>query len=204
MMMKRKSIFLFLMLLISALSLRAQEGSAGGETFDFTIPEPERPPLAPENPAPPPRQYRELSLGMELEELKGALLADNLFNYREDRDVSFLPVKEETLVETTGLSFIRRAFFQLRERRVFIMAFTLDTRFIDHYSVFTAMVKKYGDPQSLSPAESVWESEDTWVSIERPLTVKYIDKTVFNQLLEDSKNLESRQLFLRQEFLDDF
>jgi hypothetical protein len=202
--MKRILVFLPFMFLARALCLPAQEGGLGGEIFDVTIPEQEKPPLAPENPAPPPRQYRELSLGMGLEDLKGALQKDGLFNYRGDRDVSFLPVKEETLVETAGLSFIRRAFFQLKESRVFIMAFTMDTRFIDHYSVFTAMVKKYGDPQSLDPAESVWESEETRVSIERPLTVKYVDKTVFNQLLEESKTLESRQLLRRQEFLDDF
>ncbi|MDR1863620.1 MAG: hypothetical protein LBQ67_06860 [Treponema sp.] len=202
--MKRMYGFLAFILLASAFCLSAQENRAGGETFDITIPEPEKPPLAPENPEPPPREYRELSLGMSLEDLKGALQKDRLFNYREDRDVSFLPVREETLVETTGLSFIRRALFQLREGRVFIMAFTLDTRFIDHYSVYTAMVKKYGEPQSLSPSESVWESEETRVSVERPLTVKYIDKTVFNQLLEESRNLESRELLLRQELLGDF
>jgi hypothetical protein len=84
------------------------------------------------------------------------------------------------------------------------MAFSLDPRIIDHYSVFTSLIKKYGEPQSLSPSESVWESEETRVSIERPLTVKYIDKAVFNRLLEESKTLESRQLFLRQEFLGDF
>jgi hypothetical protein len=202
--MKRICVFLSFLFLVSAFSLPAQEAGPGGETFDVTIEEPEKPPLAPENPAPPPRQYRELSLGMGLEELKEALQKDKLFNYRGDRDVSFLPVREEILVETAGLSFVRRAFFQLRESRVFIMAFTLDTRFIDHYSVFTAMVKKYGEPKSLSPAESVWESEETRVSVERPLTVKYIDKTVFNQLLEESKNPESRQLLLREEFLGDF
>jgi hypothetical protein len=200
--MKRIIGFLPLMVLASALCLPAQE--SGRETFEVTIPDPEKPPLAPENPEPPPRQYRELSLGMGLDDLKGALQKDRLFNYRGDRDVSFLPVREETLVETAGFSFIRRALFQLKEGRVFIMAFTLDTRFIDHYSVFTAMVKRYGEPQSLSPAESVWESEETRVSIERPLTVKYIDKTVFNQLLEESKALQSRELLLRQEFLGDF
>jgi hypothetical protein len=202
--MKRIPRFLPFMLLVLVLSLPAQEERSGGETFDFTIPEQEKPPLAPENPAPPPRQYREIALGMGLEDLKGALQKDELFSYRGDKDVSFLPVREETLVETTGLSFIRRAFFQLRDGRVFIMAFTMDTRLIDHYSVFTAMIKKYGEPESLSPAESVWESEETRVSIERPLTVKYIDKTVFNEVLEESKSLESRQLLRRQEFLDDF
>jgi hypothetical protein len=176
----------------------------GQEVFDFTIPEPQRRSLAPENPEEIPRQFRELALGMPLDELKSALTKDGLFRFRGDRDVSFLPIREETLVETTGLSFIRRAYFQLSGGQVYIMSFSLDTRLMDHYSVFTSFVKKYGEPKSLSPGESVWESDDTRISIERPLTVKYIDKTVFNRLIEESKNLEKQELLRRDEFLADF
>ena len=61
-----------------------------------------------------PRVYRQLSLGMSLENLKGALQQDEIFTFRGDRDVSFLPVGEQNLVETTGPSFIKRALFQLR------------------------------------------------------------------------------------------
>ena len=67
-----------------------------------------------------PRQFREIVLGMSLDDLKTALLEDSLFNFRGDRDVSFLPVREESLVETSGSSFIRRAFFQLRDGALFI------------------------------------------------------------------------------------
>ncbi|MDR2618685.1 MAG: hypothetical protein LBC62_07430 [Treponema sp.] len=188
--------------LFAVFSLTTPAGAQ--ETFDFTIPEPEKKPLAPENPEALPRRFHELSLDMGLEDLKTALKNDDLFTFRGDRDVSFLPVKEQTLVETTGLSFIRRAFFQLIEGKVFIMAFSLDTKLVDHYSVFTSFVKKYGNPAALSPSETVWENDETRVSIERPLTVKYIDKTAFNRVVEESKTLESRQLFLTQEFLDAF
>jgi hypothetical protein len=174
------------------------------ETFDFIIPEPVRPPLAPEDPEEVPRQFRELSLGMSLDELKETLIRDALFSFRGDRDVSFLPIREETLVETTGLSFIRRAFFQLSEGSVFIMAFTLDTRLLDHYSVYTSLVRRYGEPLSLNPQEAVWESEETRLSLERPLTVKYLDKTIFNALIDESTTSESDMLRLREEFLGDF
>jgi hypothetical protein len=177
---------------------------AAQETFEFTIPEPEKKPLGPENPEVLPRLFREFSLGMGLEDLKTALRNDGLFSFRGDRDVSFLPVREQTLVETTGISFIRRAFFQLLEGKVFIMSFSLDTHLVDHYSVFTSFIKKYGEPGALSPSETVWENDEVRVSIERPLTVKYIDKAVFNGLIDESRTLESRQLFLRQEFLDAF
>jgi hypothetical protein len=149
------------------------------------------------------RSFRNLRLGMSLEDLKAALEGDDLFLFRGDRDVSFLPRREENLIETTGPSFVRRAFFQLREGALFIMAFTLDPRRIDHYSVFTGFVKKYGEPGFLDPRQAVWESGGTRVVIERPLTIKYIDTGVFNEIIEDSRIQESREMFERQEFLDD-
>jgi len=107
-------------------------------------------------------------------------------------------------VETTGLSYIRRAHFQIQNEAVFIMSFSLDTRVMDHYSVFTTFVQRYGQPISLTPFEAVWENGDTRVSIERPLTVKYIDKTVFDRLVEESRAREAREIQRREEFLGDF
>jgi hypothetical protein len=151
-----------------------------------------------------PRQYRSLSLGMGLDELKDALTKEALFQFRGDRDVSFLPIREQSLVETTGMTFIKRAFFQLRDGKVFIMAFSLNTEVIDHYSMFTQFVKKYGQPTYLDPSVAVWETDDTRVAIERPLTVKYIDRAVFNEIVNESGLIESGHVQLRQDFLDEF
>jgi hypothetical protein len=141
---------------------------------------------------------------MDLDALKSALQEDGLFNFRGDRDVSFLPNRDQSLIETTGFSFIRRAFFQLRDGKLFIMAFNLDTSLVDHYSVYTSFVKKYGEPAALSPREAVWESDTVRVAIERPLTVKYLDKQVFNEIVSESETAGSAELLRRQEFLDDF
>ena len=151
-----------------------------------------------------PRQFRKLGLGMGLDDLKTALVDDDLFNFRGDRDVSFLPTREQSLVETTGSSFIRRAFFQLRDGTVFIMSFSLNTDIVDHYSVFTQFVEKYGQPSYLDPKEAVWESGETRIAVERPLTVKYIDKTIFNDIVDESTLIDSREVKLRQEFLNEF
>ena len=197
--MKKLKIFLLLIIfLFLVLATHAQE------TFDHLIPAPPFRSLAPENPEPVPRQFRSLSLGLSLDELRTALIRDDLFHFRGDRDVSFLPIREQTLVETTGPSFIRRAHFQLTGEVVYIMSFTLNTRLIDHYSVFTSFVRRYGEPVSLNPMEAVWESEETRVSLERPLTIKYIDRTVFDRLVRDSRNLEDRQMLRREEFLAEF
>jgi len=151
-----------------------------------------------------PRMFRQITLGMGLDDLKAVLLDDDLFHFRGDRDVSFLPLREQSLVETTGSSFIKRAFFQLRDGQVFIMAFTLNTDIIDHYSVFTQFTEKYGQPAYLDPKMAVWETEETRVAIERPLTVKYIDRVVFNDIVNESGLIQSGQVRLREEFLNEF
>lgn len=151
-----------------------------------------------------PRVYRQLSLGMSLENLKGALQQDEIFTFRGDRDVSFLPVGEQNLVETTGRSFIKRALFQLRSGQLFAMAFTMNTELVDHYSIFTVFVQKYGEPDILDPKQAVWESADTRIAIERPLTVKYMDMQVFNELLDRAQTKESQDMQIREDFLNDF
>jgi hypothetical protein len=160
----------------------------------------------------PPRSFRGIFLGIGLDALKEAIRKDRIFNFREDRDVSFLPSdQEQTLVETQGFGFIRRAFFQLRYGEVFIMSFTLDTSLVDHYSVFTAFLNRYGEPSSLNPREAVWETDTTRVSLERPLTVKYIDTHDFNmfklspeEILVGPSANGARELLNRNEFLEGF
>jgi hypothetical protein len=160
----------------------------------------------------PPRSFRGIFLGMGLEELKEAIRGDGIYNFREDRDVSFLPSdREQTLVETQGYSFVRRAFFQLRYGEVFIMSFTLDSSLVDHYSVFTAFLNRYGEPSFLNPQETVWENDATRVSIERPLTVKYIDKYNFEMFKQSPEEIlvgpsasGARELMSRNEFLEGF
>jgi len=197
--MKNKWLFVFCLIFVFS-PLR----SGAQEVFDYLIPAPMPLPLAPELPEPLPRQFRGLSLGLNLDDLQTALTQDYLFHFRGPRDVSFLPIMEQTLVETTGSSFIRRAHFQLDNEIVYIMSFTLDTRLIDHFSVFTAFVRRYGEPLILNPREAVWESYETRVSIERPLTVKYIDRVVFDRLIGESRELDNWQMTRREDFLADF
>ncbi|MDR1074645.1 MAG: hypothetical protein LBL45_13440 [Treponema sp.] len=153
---------------------------------------------------PLPTSYREISLGMSLDDLRAALSKDALFGYRGDEDVSFIPSREETYLETVGASFIRRALFQTKADKVYAMTFTLNASLVDHYSVFTTLVKKYGEPAYLDPGQAVWEDENTRLSIERPLTLKYIDKAIFTSIVDESGARKNHEIQLREEFLSDF
>lgn len=169
-----------------------------------------------ENPAALPRSFRSIDLGMSLEELRSALAQDGLFRYRGDQawglevdldtaGLSLLPFAGNlSQVEAIGISFIDRAFFQLNEGQVYIMAFSLNTRLVDHYSVYTSLVEKYGEPDTINPREAVWERGGMRLSLERPLTVKYIDTDVFGRLLDAAKVEEAQEFQRREEFLNAF
>jgi hypothetical protein len=152
-----------------------------------------------------PLGYRTVALGLGIEELKEALRQDTeAYLFREDRDVYFVPLQNENYVETTGCGFIKRAFFQLKDASVFVISLDLNPDRIDYYSVFTAFREKYGDPASLDPQKAVWESEAVRVIIERPLTVKYIDRAVFDAILADADAGKSNEATIRDQFLQDF
>lgn len=151
-----------------------------------------------------PREFSGISLGMNMEEVQNLLKGNGLFWYRGEADVSLLPRPNETLIEVTGLSYIKRAFFQFYEGKLFIMIFIMNDKMIDHYTIFTNFQTKYGKFTSFSPSEIIWQDENTRVSIERPLAVKYIDLAVFNQLVMQGQQLESYEKMLLDDFLNQF
>jgi len=151
-----------------------------------------------------PRSFRDIELGMSMDEVKAILSSDGLFSYRGDVDVSLLPRPDESLIEVSGLSFVRRAFFQFHSGKLFVMIFLLNEKEIDHYSVFTSLSDKYGKPDSLSPGESVWSDAATRLSVERPLAVKYIDMAVFDALKAAGAAEVSMEELLRSDFLGGF
>ncbi|MDR2792063.1 MAG: hypothetical protein LBB61_00150 [Treponema sp.] len=181
--------FFILFCLSTALSVYAQNDPAGSAQVSVqTLPV----------------SYRGISLGISLDDLKTALSKDALFGYRGDEDVSFIPSQEESYLETTGTSFIRRALFQTKADKVYVMTFTLNTSLIDHYSVFTTLVRRYGEPAYLDPKQAVWEDGTTRISLERPLTIKYIDKITFTAVADEYDARKNQEIRLREDFLSDF
>lgn len=151
-----------------------------------------------------PAGFRSLSLGMGLDQVKQALKADPLFLYRGDPDVSFLPQTSQYLIECQGNSYLRRAYFQFADSRLFIMILVLDTQKLDHFSIFSALSSKYGPPASLTPQESVWLSDTVRFSLERPLTVKYVDNKTFSAILSKGGAQKDLDQLSREKFIEQF
>jgi hypothetical protein len=154
--------------------------------------------------ATPPRGFRGIELGMELEQVKQLLAADPLFDYRGDPDISFLPQPPQTLIETSGSSFIRRAYFQFDRERLYIMILSMDPDRLDYYTLYSTLSEKYGEPTGLDPTEAVWQFEQLRLSLERPLNVKYIDSVVFEDLKEEGQVQEDLWEISKDNFLEQF
>jgi hypothetical protein len=157
-----------------------------------------------QTPAPPPQGFRGIELGMGLEQVKQLLAADPLFDYRGDPDISFLPLPPQTLIETSGSSFIKRAYFQFDREKLFIMILSMDPDRLDYYTLYSTLSHKYGEPTSLDPTEAVWEFEQLRLSLERPLNVKYIDSAVFEALKEEGRVQEDLWEISKDNFLEQF
>jgi hypothetical protein len=152
----------------------------------------------------PPTGFRGINLGMGIEQVKTTLAADPLFRYRGDPDVSFLPQASQYLIECEGNSYLSRAYFQFAEGKLFIAILVLDTRKLDHYSLWSALSAKYGKPTSLDPVETVWQSPSVRFSLERPLTVKYVDNAAFAGVLQKGAAEADLDRLSREKFIEQF
>ena len=150
-----------------------------------------------------PRSFRGIELGMAKEEVDALLSADSFFSYRGPDDVSLLPSPNQSLIETAGASFVKRAFFQFYEGKLWVMILVMDQRKMDHYSVYSSLRAKYGEPTLLDPREVRWEDEATRVALERPLTLRYLDLATYRSLREGSEAREAVEELERREFLGD-
>ena len=152
----------------------------------------------------PPRGFAGVEIGMSLDDVKGELRKDPQFAFRGDPDVSLLAKPNEVLIETAGLTFIERAYFQFYNGNLFSIILALNPEKIDHYSMYTTLVDRYGEPSSLDPSESVWEFDGIRLALERPLSVKYVDTLAFDEILRQNAQTESLNALSREMFLDQF
>lgn len=138
-----------------------------------------------------PNGYGEVKLGMSLEAAKEALKSNSDFGYHGDRDVSLLPGDNRVLIETDaekglGSNFLNRCWFQFADEELYIIIINVNTQKMDYYSIFTTLCDKYGNPDSLSPEKAVWKNDEITMSLEKPLTLKYVANKKFQELQNKS------------------
>lgn len=153
--------------------------------------------------------YHNITLGMSLEDTKSELLKDSSFGYHGDRDVSLIPGTNRTLIETDAINghgsyFLERCWFQFTGNKLYTIIININPEYMDYYSMFTTLQKKYGEPDSLDPKSATWKNEEVTVSLEKPLTIKYIDNELFQSTQNYSNVPKTGTEITREMFLDEF
>ncbi len=149
--------------------------------------------------------FEDLHLGMGLEEVKSILKGHDSFYYQGDPDVSLLERENKTLLEVEGLNFFRSGQFQFSPNdELFVIVLVMDPARIDYYSLYTTLTEKYGNPEDVSPQRAFWEDDRMRLSLERPVTLRYIYSEVFDRLAEKGEALTSYEKLSREDFLSRF
>ncbi|TVR89031.1 MAG: hypothetical protein EA428_10960 [Spirochaetaceae bacterium] len=126
------------------------------------------------------------------------------FSYRGDPDVSLIPRERTPFIDTAGAGFVRRGMFQFHNDELYTIILNLNPSIMDFYTMYTTMTERYGEPLRLDPSHVVWEDELTRISLERPLTVKYLDIEIFHTLRQAGEIEQSLRTLSRESFLEEF
>ncbi|MCQ2592513.1 MAG: hypothetical protein MJ188_06970 [Treponema sp.] len=159
--------------------------------------------------SPLPYGYKELQLGLSLNDTKLELLKDPDFGYHGDRDVSLIPGGNQVLIETDaeyghGSVFFTQCYFQFYNDKLYTIILNINPNKMDYYSMLQTLSKKYGEPNSLDPKKTVWKNEEVTMILEKPLSVKYIDNIISKEISNYNTIEKSGEEKVRQMFLDDF
>ena len=141
---------------------------------------------------------------MTLEELKEKLLTEARFDFRGDPDVSVRKAGTQSLIVSRGKTYIDSGYFQFDEGRLYLITLELNREKIDFYTMQIRLSSKYGSPHSISPEGMSWSNDRVRLSLEYPLTIKYLDLETFNRFLEDKVRRKSFEEISRTKFLEDF
>ena len=153
-----------------------------------------------------PAGYGTVKLGMSVEEVKTELKKNSDFGYRGDRDVSLLPSTKETIIETDAsknpYSFFSRCWFQFIDGKLFSITLNLNKEKLDYFGIYSSLAKKYGTPAEINPSLAKWSDSKTIMSLEKPLTLKYIDAQKLKALEEKSGVQKTYEEKTVEDFLD--
>lgn len=145
-----------------------------------------------------------IQIGMIYEEVDAQLQRAGLFNYRGQADVSFSPGRDRLILETAGIDYLQRGIFQFQDSVLFSITLFVNPSKMDHFTLLSRFTELYGEPASFSPQRIRWQNNNIRLSLERPLTVQYLDMQVFEERQEAGRADESRAQLSRDLFLDLF
>lgn len=150
---------------------------------------------------PEPWGFGGIYLKASMESVESLLDSSAFFVYNSQR-VSWLPFSP--LISADGRGFIKKGYFQFVEDQLYSITLIMDEGKIDYFTLFTQFNEKYGNYTLLSPSNVKWVGLQSELTLEKPLTVKYLDMELHRAYVAASQVEKSKQQARRENFLDQF
>ncbi len=155
--------------------------------------------------------FTNIYLGITFEEATKAISANRYFQAFEEPDIYTVPQGVDRVIlvygsldTRTDYQFIREGYFQFNENDELIsINLYLNTDVLDYFTLYQLHEQKYGTPEMLNPQKAEWINADVTISLEKPLTVKYL-KNLEAQEVEETLDLASEREKLYEDFLSSF
>lgn len=150
------------------------------------------------------RGFGNLDLGISFAAAQELLRESPYFLYRGEPDISLRLSDAGTVIDTRGLGYVQRGLLQFESGHLYQLTLYLNPSRLDYFQVFEQLRRRYGDPRDLNPRRSLWEDESTRIELERPVTVRYLDLSTFEERRRDRQQLRALEDVTREEFLREF
>lgn len=152
----------------------------------------------------PARFFTNISLNMSYDDVLDALSNNPHFVFRGVPDVSLLDPIDRTVIEVQGAGFVYRGFFSFYQDKLFSISIVINQNLLDYFTLWNQLHKLYGHPDDINPMRSIWKNDLTHMSLEQqPVTLKYLDINIFNELIGKSNSEQSAIDKSRGRFLEE-
>ncbi len=155
--------------------------------------------------------FTTIYLGITFEEVKKAISMNRYFQAFEEPEIYTVPQGVDRVIlvygsldERTNYQFIREGYFQFNENDELIsINLYLNPDVLDYFTLYQLHEQKYGTPEMLNPQKAEWIDSNVTISLEKPLTVKYL-KSPDARKVEEILDLANEREKLYEDFLSSF
>jgi len=142
-----------------------------------------------------PEGFQDINIGISYKEVTDKLENNDSFLYKKE-DVIY-ESRQKNIISTLGKGFIKNAIFQFNEDKLINIILYINDDKIDFYTLKKDFLNKWGNPIQVNPNYNIWEDDTTRIILEKPLTIRYIDLTIFEDDPKEDIIQESKDDFLK-------
>lgn len=150
-----------------------------------------------------PTGYKNYNFGDSIETIRSSLDKDTMFLYEGEPDVTMIEPPDRTTIGVAGREMLENGFFVFYQEKLYEIILEVNPEYLDYFALYMQLYKKYGEPKELNPQRVLWESDNTILTLERSLFVKYLDKKTFEEVTEKMELRKGEEAQTRDEFLNE-